>query len=101
MGTGRFSSLRLTHLIPKQRLTENTSSNSTRVLRIPRWFWSRSEARPLPNTIKLALRLGYWKTYIDKKVTYGLFTRKSLKVSGINCPISYPTNQVDLLRLAH
>jgi hypothetical protein len=67
LGTGRFSSLRLTHPIPKQRFTEDyvvklyASIAYSKVVLAP----LRSASPPKYN--KLALRLGYWKTYIDEK----------------------------------
>jgi glycosyltransferase involved in cell wall biosynthesis len=79
MGTGRFKSLRLIHLIPKERLTEDyiiklyASFGYSKVI-----LDSLRSASP-PKYNKLALRLRYWKTYIDKEVPHGRIMRKCLK----------------------
>jgi glycosyltransferase involved in cell wall biosynthesis len=79
MGTGRFTSLRLTHLIPKQRLTENY------IVKLYSGFAHagtivdslRSGAPPKYNKFKTRLR--YWQTYINKKGVSGRIARECIK----------------------
>src|SRR4030095_9384536 len=78
MGTGRFKSLRLTHLIPKRRLTEDyvvklyaSFGYSTVILE------SLRSGSP-PTYKKWALRLRYWQTYIDQGVIHGRVLRKAI-----------------------
>src|SRR4030095_14570064 len=79
MGTGRFTSLRLTHLIPKRRLTEDyiiklyaSFAYSTVILE------SLRSGSP-PTYKKWALRLRYWQTYIDQGVIHGRVLRKAIR----------------------
>jgi glycosyltransferase involved in cell wall biosynthesis len=79
MGTGRFTSLRLTHLIPKQRLTEDYIIKLYASFAYSKVVLDSLRSVSPPKYNKLALRLRYWKTYIDKEVPHGPIMRKCLK----------------------
>lgn len=79
MGTGRFKSLRLTHLIPKQRLTEDYIVKLYASFAYSKIILESLRSAAPPKYKKLALRLRYWKTYIDKGVIHGRIVRKSIK----------------------
>jgi glycosyltransferase involved in cell wall biosynthesis len=79
MGSGRFRSLRLTHLIPKQRLTEDYVIKLYAGFAHSKIILESLRSASPPKYKKLALRLRYWKTYIDKGVTHGRIMRKSIK----------------------
>jgi glycosyltransferase involved in cell wall biosynthesis len=80
MGTGRFKSLGLTHLIPKRRLTEDyivklqASFVYCRII-----LDSLRGASPPKRKKKSKARLHYWRTYLNKNITYGRILRESIK----------------------